>query len=101
VSVYKIQKSDQHVYLMPGADPGEGFQNTNYPLYSTDDPAPNAVPDNKGFVLNFKLAIATRRTDDARHLFVIHDEHAERSPDVRLCRSEAPARLRVTRDAKS
>jgi len=64
VSVYKIQKSGQHVYLMPGADPGEGFQNTNYQLYSTDDPAPNAVPDNKGFVLNFKSAIAT---DLAKH----------------------------------
>jgi phospholipase C len=44
---------------MPGADPGEGFQNTNYQLFSTDDPAPGAVPDNMGFVVNFKSAIAS------------------------------------------
>ena len=59
VRVYKIQATDQHPYLMPGADPGEGFQNTSYQLYSTDDPMAGAVPDNKGFVLNFKSAIAS------------------------------------------
>src|SRR5271169_6647467 len=59
VSVYKIQATDQHCYLMPGADPGEGFQNTNYQLFSTDDPEAGAVPDNKGFVMNFKSAIAS------------------------------------------
>ena len=59
VRVYKIQASDPHPYLMPGADPGEGFQNTNYQLFNNDDPAPDAVPDNKGFVLNFKSAIAS------------------------------------------
>ena len=42
---------------MPGADPGEGFYNTNYQLFSTDDPAPGAVPTNQGFVINFKAAI--------------------------------------------
>jgi hypothetical protein len=42
---------------MPGADPGEGFFNTNYQLFSTDDPAPGAVPTNRGFVVNFKAAI--------------------------------------------
>jgi phospholipase C len=59
VRVYKIQATDQHPYLMPGADPGEGFQNTSYQLYSSDDPEAGAVPDNKGFVLNFKSAIAS------------------------------------------
>jgi phospholipase C len=59
VKVYKIQKSDPHPYLMPGADPGEGFLNTNYQLFSTDNPGPEAKPDNKGFLLNFKSAIAT------------------------------------------
>src|SRR6202012_1400017 len=49
VTVYKIQASDPHPYLMPGADPGEGFQNTSYQLFSTDDPAPGAVPTNQGF----------------------------------------------------
>jgi phospholipase C len=64
VSVYKIQAGDPHPYLMPGADPGEGFLNTNYQLFSTDDPAAGAVPANKGFVRNFKAAIAS---DLAKH----------------------------------
>lgn len=59
VPVYRIQAGDPHPYLMPGADPGEGFQNTNYQLYSTDDPAPGAAPTNQGFVVNFKSAIAS------------------------------------------
>ena len=64
VKVYKIDHNTPHPYLMPGADPGEGFYNTNYQLFSTDDPAPGAVPTNKGFVLNFKAAIAS---DLAKH----------------------------------
>jgi phospholipase C len=59
IKVYQIQASDPNPYLMPGADPGEGFQNTNYQLFSTDDPVAGAVPDNQGFVLNFKSAIAS------------------------------------------
>jgi phospholipase C len=58
-NVFKIDASASHPYLMPGADPGEGFYNTNYQLFSTDDPEPNAVPTNKGFVINFKAAIAS------------------------------------------
>ncbi len=64
IKVYKIDPKSPHCYLMPGADPGEGFQNTKYQLYSTDDPAPDAKPDNGGFVLNFKSAIAS---DLAKH----------------------------------
>jgi phospholipase C len=64
VSVYKIDSHSPHPYLMPGADPGEGFFNTNYQLFSTDDPEPGSVPTNKGFVINFKAAIAS---DFAKH----------------------------------
>jgi phospholipase C len=64
ITVYKIDGSSPHPYLMPGADPGEGFYNTNYQLFSTDDPAPGATPTNKGFVVNFKAAIAS---DQAKH----------------------------------
>jgi phospholipase C len=49
---------------MPGADPGEGFQNTSYQLYSNDDPQPGEMPDDKGFILNFQSAIAS---DLAKH----------------------------------
>lgn len=64
VKIYRIKATDLHPYLMPGADPGEGFYNTNYQLFSTDDPHPGAVPDNKGFVVNYKAAIAS---DLAKH----------------------------------
>ncbi len=64
INVYKIDHSAKHPYLMPGADPGEGFHNTNYQLFSTDAPAPGAVPKNQGFVINFKAAIAS---DQAKH----------------------------------
>ena len=57
IKVFKIDATAQHPYLMPGADPGEGFFNTNFQLFSTDDPAPGAVPTNRGFVINFKAAI--------------------------------------------
>jgi phospholipase C len=64
VAVYAIQADDPHPYLMPGADPGEGFLNTNSQLFSTDDPAPGAAPSNQGFVANFKAALAS---DLAKH----------------------------------
>jgi phospholipase C len=64
VKVYPIDPDDPHCYFMPGGDPGEGFQATNYQLFSTDDPAPKAPPTNKGFVINFKAAIAS---DLAKH----------------------------------
>jgi phospholipase C len=64
VKVSRIDNTAKHPYLMPGADPGEGFQNTSYQLFSTDDPAPGTIPTNKGFVINFKAAIAS---DQAKH----------------------------------
>jgi phospholipase C len=64
VTVYKIDKTSPHPYLMPGADPGEGFQNTNLQLFSTDEPLEGAIPTNQGFVINFKAAIAS---DQSKH----------------------------------
>jgi phospholipase C len=64
IPVYKIGSDAEHQYLMPGADPGEGFFNTNYQLFSTDDPAPGAIPTNQGFVINFQASIAS---DQAKH----------------------------------
>src|SRR5271156_5914381 len=46
VKVYRIDSNSPHPYLMPGADPGEGYHNTNYQLFTTDDPTPGAVPTN-------------------------------------------------------
>lgn len=59
VKVYKIDENTPHPYLMPGADPGEGFHNTNYQLFLTDIPANGQVPTNRGFLMNFKAAIAS------------------------------------------
>jgi phospholipase C len=59
IKVFKIDHASPHPYLMPGADPGEGFQRTNYQLFSTDEPAQGATATNKGFVLDFKAAIAS------------------------------------------
>jgi phospholipase C len=64
IKVYKIDQNAPHPYLMPGADPGEGFHNTNLQLFSTDTPAQGAIPTNQGFVINFKAAIAS---DQAKH----------------------------------
>jgi phospholipase C len=57
--IFRIDRSKPHPYLMPGGDPGEGFQHTNYQLFSTDDPKKNQVPTNKGFVIDFKASIAS------------------------------------------
>jgi phospholipase C len=59
VKVFKIDHTAKNPYLMPGADPGEGFHNTNLQLFSTDAPAQGAIPTNQGFVINFKGAIAS------------------------------------------
>jgi phospholipase C len=59
IKVFKITADTKDAYFQPGGDPGEGFHNTNYQLFSTDDPAPGAVPTNQGFVINFKAAIAS------------------------------------------
>lgn len=64
VKVFRIESSSPHAYLMPGGDPGEGFYNTNTQLFGTAHPAASARPSNKGFVTNFKTAIAS---DLAKH----------------------------------
>ncbi|CAN7670698.1 phosphoesterase [Trinickia sp. LjRoot230] len=57
VRVSRITSNTPNVYFKPGADPGEGFYNTNMQLYSTLHPAADAKPNNNGFIANFKSAI--------------------------------------------
>jgi phospholipase C len=64
VHVFRIGANHPHPYLMPGADPGEGFFNTNIQLFSSENPAAGEAPSNRGFVINFENAIAQ---DQARH----------------------------------
>jgi phospholipase C len=64
VKVFKIERTHVHPYFMPGADPGEGFYNTNIQLFSSENPPAGATATNKGFVVNFENAI---KYDQSRH----------------------------------
>lgn len=57
VAVSRITANTANAYFKPGADPGEGFYNTNMQLYSTMHPAADAKSANSGFISNFKSAI--------------------------------------------
>jgi phospholipase C len=58
VKVHRIQASDAHPYFMPGADPGEGFPNTNGQLFgSITAPAKGTPATNNGFVTNFAATL--------------------------------------------
>ncbi|MDB5482201.1 MAG: phosphoesterase family protein [Caulobacteraceae bacterium] len=61
IAVFRIPPTHTHRYQMPGADPAEGFLNTNFQLFSTNTPPPGAKPTNQGFVVSFKGAIASDR----------------------------------------
>ncbi|HEX4809834.1 MAG TPA: alkaline phosphatase family protein [Bryobacteraceae bacterium] len=55
--VFSIAPSDPNAYLMPGADPGEGYTATNSQLFgSTTAPKP-PVATNKGFVTDFSYTL--------------------------------------------
>jgi phospholipase C len=61
VAVFQIPPTRTHPYEMPGANPAEGFLNTNLQLFSTSTPPPGATPTNQGFVVSFEGAIASDR----------------------------------------
>jgi phospholipase C len=58
VQVFQIDPAAAGAYFMPGADPGEGYANTNSQLFGTGDPPTPAVATNSGFVTNYAAAIA-------------------------------------------
>jgi phospholipase C len=58
VPVFQITSSTPNAYFMPGADPGEGYANTNEQLFgSVTAPAP-PVATNLGFVTDYTTALA-------------------------------------------
>jgi phospholipase C len=65
-TVYQIDASQPGAYFMPGADPGEGYANTNSQLFGTGKAPVPPVATNSGFVANFAAAITfdeqTKRT---------------------------------------
>jgi phospholipase C len=59
VKVFKILPTDQHAYFMPGADPGEGYLNTNWQLFGKEQaPVPITAATNQGFVTNFASTLS-------------------------------------------
>jgi phospholipase C len=61
VPVYQIDPATAGAYFMPGADPGEGYANTNSQLFGSGNPPSSAKPTNGGFVTNYAAAIAFDR----------------------------------------
>jgi phospholipase C len=57
VTVFPIDASSAGAYFMPGADPGEGYANTNVQLFGTGSPPDPPTPTMPGFVTNFASAI--------------------------------------------
>ncbi len=55
--VFKIQAKDPHPYFMPGANPGEGYLNTNAELFGSRAQNPTGTPANQGFVTNFAYTL--------------------------------------------
>ncbi len=59
VKVFPIQATAAHPYYCPGADPGEGYANTNSQLFGTNTPPAPIVPaTNQGFIANFAYTLS-------------------------------------------
>jgi phospholipase C len=59
VKVFQIQSADPHPYFYPGADPGEGYLNTNAQLFGNQwAPNPIVPARNQGFVTNFAATLS-------------------------------------------
>jgi phospholipase C len=58
VSVFKINPAASDAYFMPGADPGEGYANTNSQLFGSGNAPVPPTATNQGFVTNFDATIA-------------------------------------------
>jgi phospholipase C len=58
VTVYQIDATQAGAYFMPGADPGEGYANTNSQLFGTSKAPDPPIATNDGFVTNFAAAIS-------------------------------------------
>jgi len=59
VQVFPIQPTGPHPYLWPGANPGEGYLNTNSQLFGkTQAPSPITPATNGGFVTNFAYTLS-------------------------------------------
>jgi phospholipase C len=58
VTVYRIDPAGSDVYFMPGANPGEGYANTNLQLFGESPPPDPGLATNRGFATNFAATLA-------------------------------------------
>jgi phospholipase C len=63
VSVYEIQESDSYSYYQPGADPGEGYTETNSQLFGTNTAPVPPTATNQGFVTDFNYTLGWETTE--------------------------------------
>ena len=64
VTVFKIEPGTPNAYLMPGADPGEGYTATNDQLYGSNAaPAKGTAATNQGFVTNYAYSLGWEARD--------------------------------------
>src|SRR5271156_3642357 len=57
VTVTQIQSTDPNAYLMPGADPGEGYYATNSQLFGNITAPTPAIATNQGFVTDYSYTL--------------------------------------------
>jgi phospholipase C len=62
VAVFAIRSDTPHAYLMPGADPGEGYLATNSQLFGSNAAPVPPVATNQGFVTNFAYTLGWEAT---------------------------------------
>lgn len=56
-AVFKIQPDSPHPYFMPGANPGEGYRNTNEQLFGRRSPRVTGPATCQGFIRNFAYTL--------------------------------------------
>jgi phospholipase C len=61
VTVFQIDAGSPNAYFMPGANPGEGYANTNSQLFGRGSAPTPPIATNSGFVTNFDAAITYDR----------------------------------------
>lgn len=65
IQVFPIKPTDAHPYFMPGANPGEGYLNTNSQLFGAQNaPDPIVPATNNGFVTNFDYTLSWETKED-------------------------------------
>ncbi|MGO9198602.1 MAG: alkaline phosphatase family protein [Acidimicrobiales bacterium] len=62
VTVFQITSATPNAYLMPGADPGEGYLATNSQLFGTTTAPSPPIATNAGFVTDFASTLAWEAT---------------------------------------